>query len=87
MSGEGRPEERPGGAAPRREAAPPGGADLPVPAAPDPRGPLAREFAGLSAPQRTSMADVLAATFGPSDAPAMPAAVRAAYGQMRALGV
>lgn len=67
--------------------APPGGADLPVPAAPDPRGPLAREFAGLSAPQRTSMADVLAATFSASDGPAMPATVRAAYGQLRALGV
>ena len=70
--------------------APPGGADLPAPAAPDPRGPLAREFAGLATPQRASMADTLAAAFGAPDAAgatAMPATVRAAYGQLRALGV
>ena len=43
------------------------------------------EGLGLSAPQRPSMADTLAATFG--GAATMPAPVRAAYGKLQAFGL
>ena len=43
------------------------------------------EGEGLSAPQRPSMADTLAATFG--DRATMPAPVRAAYGKLQAFGL
>lgn len=40
-----------------------------------------------STPQRPSMAETLAATFGAGDAGAMPAPVRAAYGKLQAFGL
>lgn len=67
--------------------APPPGVDLPGAPAPA-GGPLAREFAGLAAAAHRSMADTLATAFGPAEpGAALPATVRDAYGQMRALGL
>jgi len=50
-------------------------------------GPLAQEFAAATPPAQSSMADTLASAFGTGGSEAMPANVRAAYGQIRALGL
>ncbi len=84
-----------GGAASAPPARPGGGVLPPATpgAAPQPAGgPIAREFAALAqstAPGRSSMADTLQSAFGLADAGdgAVPAAVRAAYGRIRALGM
>ncbi|WP_420381515.1 lytic transglycosylase domain-containing protein [Novosphingobium sp.] len=49
-------------------------------------GPLAQEFAAAAPLAQSSMADTLASAFG-TGGDAMPANVRAAYGQIRALGL
>lgn len=49
-------------------------------------GPLAQEFAAAAPPAQASMADTLASAFGVAG-DAMPVNVRAAYGQIRALGL
>ena len=58
--------------------------------APPPSGPVAREFAASAASlppmQRGSMAETLRASFA-ADGGAAPAHVRAAYGQLRSLGL
>jgi len=68
-----------------------GGAYLPQAAAAAPShavgGPLAQEFAAAAPPAQSSMADTLASAFGTGGNDAMPANVRAAYGQIRALGL
>lgn len=61
-------------------------------AAADPaQGPIAREFHAAATapglPQRASMAETLATTFGAGSSSALPGHVRAAYGKLRAFGL